>query len=85
MERRKEKKEKDDRCGAPPQTPKQSPWSSASEKEIDSLTVWLIPTLGHPDDFTASVYLSVTDEQIGSLVACFYIISIFTTYPTCTG
>jgi len=24
----------------------QSPWSSANEKEIDSLVAWLIPTLG---------------------------------------
>ena len=31
---------------------KYSPWSSASEKEIDSLAAWLILTLGRPDDFT---------------------------------
>ena len=31
---------------------KQSPWSSASEKGIDSLADWLIPILGRPDDFT---------------------------------
>ena len=30
----------------------QSPWSSASENGRDSLAVWLIPTLGHTDDFT---------------------------------
>ena len=30
---------------------KQSPWSSASEKGIDSLADWLIPTLSRPDDF----------------------------------
>ena len=40
------------RCGAPPQMPKQSPWSSAIEKGIDSLAVWLIPTLGQADDLT---------------------------------
>ena len=31
---------------------KQSPWSSAIEKGIDSLADWLIPTLGRPVDFT---------------------------------
>ena len=31
---------------------KQSPWSGAKEKGIDSLADWLIPTLGRPDDFT---------------------------------
>ena len=35
---------------------KTSPWSSASEKGIDSLADWLIPTLGHPDDFTFTLY-----------------------------
>ena len=40
------------RIGASPQTQKQSPWSSASEKWIDSLADWLIPTLGRPEDFT---------------------------------
>ena len=44
------------RCGVPPQTQKQSPWSSAIEKGIDSLADWLIPTLGHPDEFTFSFH-----------------------------
>ena len=34
---------------------KQSPWSSASEKGIDSLADWLIPTLGRPDGFALHI------------------------------
>ena len=28
----------------------QSPWTSTSEKGIDYLADWLIPTLSHPDE-----------------------------------
>ena len=31
---------------------KQSPWSIAIENGIDSLADWLIPTLGHAEDFS---------------------------------
>ena len=45
--------------GTPTQMRKQSPWSSISEKGIDSLAAWLIPTLGRPDDFTLlTLYLT---------------------------
>ena len=36
---------------------KHYPWSSASERGIDSLAAWLIPTLGHPEDYSNSVYV----------------------------
>ena len=44
---------------------KQSPWSSASEKGIDSLAVWLILTLGHPDHFTYFIYSSTLITKPG--------------------
>ena len=37
-----------------------SPWSSTSRKGIDSLAVWLIPTISHPADFTFIYHHQVT-------------------------
>ena len=52
--------EVDSRGGAPyQQKERHSPWSSASEKRIDSLADWLIPTLGRPDDFTYFTYIYI--------------------------
>ena len=42
---------------------KQSPWSSTSEKGIDSLAVWLIPTLGHPNNIVFFVRLAFAEEK----------------------
>ena len=42
---------------------KQSPWSSAIEKRIDSLADWLIQTLGRPDDFTYFLFIVLLGKK----------------------
>ena len=45
---------------------KQSPWFSASEKGIDSLTVQLIPTIAHSADFSFITLRTHTHTHVHS-------------------
>jgi len=49
----------------------QSPWSSANEKEIDSLVAWLIPTLGLPDLVTCiDLYATICVVFLCNMSVC---------------